>query len=52
MELVWICFIWVVLLIVYYTWKWRKEKKKKIVVAEKRMTMSIGEILKKKHKVK
>lgn len=59
MEIVWIIFIWVIAMIIYYTWKWRKEKQEKMIISkkgindcEKRMKMSIGEILKRKHEVK
>ncbi len=63
MELIWISFIWLIAMIIYYAWKWRKEKKKeRIFKARMRnynqpMTMNIGrrikfKKLKKKHEVK
>lgn len=53
MELALITFVWVILMIIYYTWKWIKEKKhiKELKAKMKNhdkesMTMSIGERLK------
>lgn len=52
MVLVWITFIWVIAMIIYYTWKWRKEKKKeRIFKARMRnydnpLSMSIGRRIK------
>lgn len=57
MEFVWIIFTWVVLLIIYYTWKWGKEKKEKMIISRagmrkynKPMSMSIGRRI--KYKIK
>ena len=46
MIFVYIVFIWIVAMIIYYTWKWRKEKKRIKGVKsyfKYPMTISIGE---------
>lgn len=51
MELVYIVFIWIIAMIIYYTWKWRKEKKRIKGVKsyfKYPMTMSIGEGIRRK----
>lgn len=48
MIFVWITFIWMIAMIIYYTWKWRKEKKKERIFKTRMrnynrpMNMSIG----------
>jgi len=37
MILVWIIFIWLIAMIIYYTWKWRKEKKENMVISKEGM---------------
>jgi len=52
MILVWIIFIWIIAMIIYYTWKRRKEKKKERIFKErmrdynKPLNMSIGKRIK------
>ena len=59
MTFVWIVFIWAIFSIMYFGWKWIKEKKRiKNFEAKTKnynkelMTMSISERLKKKHEVR
>lgn len=53
MVYVWIVFIWVIATIVYYTWKWRKEKKERMIISKagrrnynQSLSMSIGRRIK------
>ena len=34
MALIWITFIWLILLIVYYAYKWQKEKKENMIISK------------------